>query len=288
MTIKREEVTKSMEQFCNEYLNEGFIERANNILNNIEILEDNPLSKSKENIWSATAIYTLCEKEGVFNKGHENYVSKKDLCAFFSTSPTTIRAKFIDLAEKLINETDRNKVIAENCEVERAIEEVAATSTCVLDYKDALTDALSLWTMRKKKEALIMLRDIEEAEVDGQAYPRYYLIHFLIMEYRLDEAQELLNKYDDNTATWLYAKALLLYRKNKLQEAEETLRIAVDSNQTLVDYLLKRKDRPSRRLHGFVNGEDSEGIYYYFNYSNAWNSSVGALGWLNRILREFQ
>lgn len=284
MTIKREEVTKSMEQFCNEYLNESFIDRANNILNNIELLEDNPLSKSKENIWAATAIYTLCENEGIFNKGHENYISKKDLCAFFSTSPTTIRTKFIDLAEKLNNETNSNKVIAEACEVEKAMDEVAATSACVSNYKVILTDALNLWSMRKKKEALTMLREIQEVEIDGQAYPRYYLIHFLIMEYRLDEAQELLNKYDDNTATWLYAKALFLYRKNKLQEAEQTLKVAVDSNKTLVDYLLKKKDRPTRRLNGFVNGDDTEGVYYYFNYSNAWNSSVGALGWLNRIL----
>lgn len=284
MAIRKEEVIKSMEQFCTEHLNKSFIDSANNILNNIEMLEDNPLSKSKENIWAATVIYTLCEKEGIFTKGHENYISKKDLCGFFGTSPTTIRTKFTDIVERLENETTSNNVIAEECEVEKAIEEVAVTTESISDSKEMLEDALNLWSIRKKKEALNMLKSISSEEINGQAYPRYYLIHFLIMEYRLDEAQELLDKYEDNTATWLYAKALFLYRKNRLKDAEEILKIAVDSNRTIVDYLLKKKDKPTRKVDGFITGDENEGIYYYVNYSNSWNSSVGSIGWLNRVL----
>jgi tetratricopeptide (TPR) repeat protein len=109
---------------------------------------------------------------------------------------------------------------------------------------------------------------------------RYALVHWLLEEGRLSEAEALLGRYEEDSAGWLYARALLKFmQEGDSPAARRAVAEAVFNNPHVV--LVLGEDLAHTEVpEGFTPGGRDEALVYWSEAMYAWFSVDGAVEWL--------
>lgn len=142
--------------------------------------------------------------------------------------------------------------------------------------------ATTLWEAGRKDEAVRHFQDMLRLNPNDNQGIRYLLLPRLIACGRDNDAETLLRAYgDDGAAIWLYARALLDYRRDgDGSKAERSLKAAVKQNHFVPEYLLDRKKLPRTPPGHYGIGDEAEAILCASEHAAAWQGTTGALKWL--------
>lgn len=146
--------------------------------------------------------------------------------------------------------------------------------------------AWTLWHLGRRDEAFAHWREMLRLNPGDNQGIRYVLLSRLLEAGDDAGAGALLDDYDDAAASWLYDRALWLYRtEGESPAARAALREAIEQNPHVPDYLLGKKKRPVRPPETVGWGDASEAKAYAFDGLAAWRATEGARGWLVRARR---
>ncbi|WP_455540142.1 DUF6398 domain-containing protein [Terrisporobacter sp.] len=117
--------------FSNENLNEEFSNKALKILDKVEDANAEILETSRTDIWAASILNLVLDMNGVFNKKHPMYMTKKDFSSNIGVSAGTIKNKAEAVKELLnIEENDaRVMITSANESTETVVKEEVAVTT---------------------------------------------------------------------------------------------------------------------------------------------------------------
>ncbi|MGN7413810.1 SEC-C metal-binding domain-containing protein [Paenibacillus sp. SAF-068] len=143
--------------------------------------------------------------------------------------------------------------------------------------------AESCWFAGDAKEAAHILEHILELDTEDNTGARYLLAAVYLYSNQLDQAQQLLEKYEKGEAAtaFAYDKIILEYKKNGItSELKMLYRVARGVNKHVPDYLLGLKRLP-HNLPDFVGmGDSNEAIAYVIMHSRLWASVPDLLKWM--------
>jgi tetratricopeptide (TPR) repeat protein len=144
----------------------------------------------------------------------------------------------------------------------------------------ALADIL--WDQGERDAALNHYRELLRLNPGDNQGVRQLLVNRLVEVDAVAEAQELLDRYDDDESAWMtYARALVAFRRAGDSASARRLRAAaLKHNPHAPAYLLGTKKLP-RELpgyHGF--GDEAEAMLYAVDGAGPWRNTLGALEWL--------
>ena len=154
------------------------------------------------------------------------------------------------------------------------------------DLQSVFANACSLWQQDRRQEAADAFRDLLRLDRDDDQFARYWLAASLLDLQRHDELQRLLEEYEEPTALWRYAQALLAFRLGgDSDDARRLLQEARPLDPHFLDYLLGdalvQADRPIR--FGYDAHESTHSLARLF--LPAWRSTPGAAAWARKVLR---
>jgi tetratricopeptide (TPR) repeat protein len=139
-----------------------------------------------------------------------------------------------------------------------------------------------LWRMGEREAAIAHYQDMLRLNPGDNQGLRYLLAHCLMDIGDDDTLKTLLAAYaDDASATWMYTRALLLFRQEGASKAATAqLKEAISYNAFVPQYLLGQKAMP-RRLPLYVGfGDENEAISYVAEGKPNWDQNPDALAWL--------
>jgi hypothetical protein len=123
---------------------------------------------------------------------------------------------------------------------------------------------------------------------DNQAI-RYPLAACLLEMGEIDALEELLGQYDDATASWLYTRALVAFRRGgDNPDARRHLLDALEQNRHVPAYLLDDKKLPKTIPEEVGFGDKSEAVVYAAEFGTGWRETRGAIKWLQSLIRNAQ
>jgi tetratricopeptide (TPR) repeat protein len=146
-------------------------------------------------------------------------------------------------------------------------------------------------------QALAELGRIEEAVVhyqellrlnphDNQGI-RYLLMPTLLELGRDADAARLLKEYDEGTANWTYARALLAFRlSGKSAPPRKELRAALRANPHVPPYLLA--DEPLPHVESYSLGSPEEAVCCAAELGPVFRATPGAAEWLTSECRQYE
>jgi len=130
-----------------------------------------------------------------------------------------------------------------------------------------------------KNEAIDIMHEMLRLNGNDNQGVRHILLSNLIQMRKLDEAEDLYNKYkEDVMLGWIYSRVLLDFYKGDHKNAVTSLKRAVKANKHVAKYLLDRKLLPRYHPDYYSIGDEDEAVIYVFGNSLAW--SEDALAWL--------
>jgi tetratricopeptide (TPR) repeat protein len=143
------------------------------------------------------------------------------------------------------------------------------------------TLAEALWSMGQRDQAADHLRELLQLNPGDNQGLRYVLTGWLLHLDRLDELDELLSAYDENSTTWAYTRALLGFRREGDTPAQrKTLQAAKKVNKHVAAYLLGHETLPPEPPALYSPGDRDDAVLYVASNLSAWKSTPGALAWL--------
>lgn len=148
--------------------------------------------------------------------------------------------------------------------------------------------AQCLWFLGERQEAIGHYTDMLRLNPNDNQGIRYLLLHCLLEEGADEAAKKLLDQYKgDASASWLYSRALWLFRRDgSSAKAKALLREALEYNPYVPPYILGRKKLP-RQLPVYAGfGDENEAIDYAAEAFEVWRKTPGALEWLASSLFE--
>ena len=149
------------------------------------------------------------------------------------------------------------------------------------------TLALHLWNMKEREDAIKNLSDVLKYDKKDNLLSRGILTSWLLIEERLEEAEEILSRcghdylLDNN-----YNRAALLFKMGKMKEAESALRRAYRRNPFVIDYLLKSKTVKTIKT-AVRPGSPEEASKYARLGLEVWNNSE-MIEWIKSKKKDFQ
>ena len=116
---------------------------------------------------------------------------------------------------------------------------------------------------------------------------RYVLAECLMKSGDTEALKNLLKQFEeDGSALWLYTQALVAFRENELEKAEELAKEACKANDHVPAVLAGTKDvKPSTNGYVTMGGED-EAAHYAEEWGFDWHTTPGAIGWLTKVAAE--
>jgi tetratricopeptide (TPR) repeat protein len=146
--------------------------------------------------------------------------------------------------------------------------------------------AHTLWTLGRREEAAGHLLDMLRLNPGDNQGVRYSLASWLLDLDRGEELGRLLEQYDEDSATWAYARALLAFRLlGDTPEARKQLKAAGKVNKHVPAYLLGEAPMPMQQPPSYSPGDESEAVLYAASGLSAWRSTPGALTWLREATK---
>lgn len=124
MSNTKSQIKDIIMDFSNENLNEGFSKKSIEILDQVEHANAEILETSRTDIWAASILNVVLDMNGVFNKKHSMYMTKKDFSQKIGVSAGTIKNKAEAVKEILnIEENDSRVIISSTDETAEKVEE---------------------------------------------------------------------------------------------------------------------------------------------------------------------
>jgi len=146
--------------------------------------------------------------------------------------------------------------------------------------------AQCLWTLGKRQRSIEHYTDMLRLNPNDNQGIRYILATCLLEQGSDDALGKLLRQYkDDPAATWLYSRALWMFRQEGATEkANVWLKESLERNRFVPSYLLGKKRLPKRLPEYIGFGDENEAIAYAAEAMKVWQKTEGALEWLRRHL----
>ena len=146
--------------------------------------------------------------------------------------------------------------------------------------------ANTLWELGRPEEALEHFQEMLSLNPGDNQGIRYSMLNLLMDMGRDADAEKLIRQYEgDGFATWLYSRALLLYRKSgPTNQANAALEAALTQNTYVPAYLTARKRIPLNLPEYIGYGDENEAVSYASLYLSHWRRSPGAIEWLQSHL----
>ena len=141
-----------------------------------------------------------------------------------------------------------------------------------------------LWNLGAEDEALEHYEDMLRLNPNDNQGVRDLLLTRLLKRGEQEKAGRVLDAYaEDGSATWLYHRALWLFREQgETEEANGALGEALEQNGHVPAYLLGKKKVP-KRLPDYIGwGDASEAQVYAADAEVIWRETDSARGWLLR------
>ncbi len=112
---------------------------------------------------------------------------------------------------------------------------------------------------------------------------RHFLIPLLVELGDDAAASDLLNEYEDDTASSLaFTRVLLHFRaEGDTKAARESLRTAAKANPHVIGFLTDLKSLPARMPSSYTIGSEEEAVICIQEILSAWDASPGAVQWLH-------
>ncbi|MGN0144588.1 MAG: DUF6398 domain-containing protein [Clostridium sp.] len=149
------------------------------------------------------------------------------------------------------------------------------------------TLALHLWEMKERDEAIKNLNDVLVYNKKDSFLARGFLTSWLLIEGRLEEAEEILSRCEhDYLLDTIYNRAALLFKTGKMKEAESALRRAYRRNPFVMDYLLGAKAVKDVKV-AVRPGSSEEAMRYAKLGVEVWKGSE-MVEWLKSKKKDFQ
>jgi ST7 protein len=150
--------------------------------------------------------------------------------------------------------------------------------------RQALAEAL--WASGRRAEAADHLDEMLRLNpVDNQGL-RYIQAGWLLFLDRLDSLENLLQRFDEDSATWAYTKALVGFRRTgDSVGSRKLLNAAKKANKHVTAYLLGQKPLPSEQPPFYIPGDEDDAILYVGHHLAAWKSVPGSLAWVRSRLK---
>lgn len=142
--------------------------------------------------------------------------------------------------------------------------------------------AETLWGLGQTDEALAHFQEMLRLNPNDNQGIRYHLASLLLQLNQDIELAKLIKRYQgDPSASWLYTKALLAFRKDgPSAKANQALKVALNQNPHVPAYLISRKRIPNRMPDYIGLGDENEAIDYAAEHLNYWRRTPGAIEWL--------
>ena len=150
--------------------------------------------------------------------------------------------------------------------------------------RHALAEAL--WASGRRAEAADHLDEMLRLNpVDNQGL-RYIQAGWLLFLDRLDDLENLLDRFDEDSATWCYTRALVGFRRNgDSAESRKLLNAAKKANKHVPALLLGQKPLPADQPPFYIPGDEDDAILYVGHHLAAWKSVPGAIAWVRSRLK---
>ncbi|OOM74684.1 DUF6398 domain-containing protein [Clostridium sp. BL-8] len=147
--------------------------------------------------------------------------------------------------------------------------------------------AMHLWRIGEREAAIENALEILKYNERDNLMVRAIVVNWLLIENKYSELEDLLKKYEkDNLAAMYYSKVALLYKTNRIDEAEHLLRRAYRRNPYVIPYLLRQKNIPASLPNLIKIGSEVEAAKYASLGIEVWNDSE-MIKWLKEKKKEF-
>jgi hypothetical protein len=147
--------------------------------------------------------------------------------------------------------------------------------------------AMHLWENEEKEAAIENALEILKYDEQDNLVVRGIVVNWLLIEKKYSELEDLLKKYEkDDLAAIKYSKVALLYKQNKVEEAEHALRRAYRRNPYVIPYLLKQKKILSPLPSLIKIGSEIEAMKYVSLALEVWSDSEMSK-WLKEKKKDF-
>ncbi len=141
--------------------------------------------------------------------------------------------------------------------------------------------AEAAWASGRRDEAVHHLVDLLRLNPGDNQGLRYLLAGWLLNLDRIDDLDELLDQYDEESAAWSFTRALASFKVGgDTPASRKLLQAARKTNKHVVDYLIGRKTLPSEPPRFYSPGDEDDAILYVANHLGAWKSTPGSLTWV--------
>ncbi len=142
-----------------------------------------------------------------------------------------------------------------------------------------------LWAFGSRKEAIGHYKELLRLNPNDNQGVRYLLINALLEEGLDDDAEALLNQYDDEvSAEWLYSRALWTFRRfGSSPKADRRLKKALKENRFVPLYMLGMRKMPQMLPEYISIGDENEAICYVAGSIECWAETLGAVEWLVEV-----
>lgn len=273
------------------------------IKSKINILEINKADKKEEIVEKNTRIteeFIKAQKimknawiEKNFNKKVKFAKAALEICNYCSDAYIILSKdsslKNEEKKELLEKAVDAGKYILGITSTESLSKEYFEKSEAQPFFGAKYTLALQLWNMNERDAAIKNAFEILELNEKDNLMVRGMLTSWLLIENRYDDAEKVFKKYDnDYLAAVSYNKALLLYKKGKVKEAEDAIRKAYKKNSFVIPYILKQKKSPKvlPRISKF--GSEAEAMHYIKYSLESWHESDETIKWVKEMNVNFK
>lgn len=154
-------------------------------------------------------------------------------------------------------------------------------------YLEALFGAgRSLRRLDRREEAVERFREVLRLDAADHLFARYWLAAALMDLERHDEVKQLLERYEEPTAVWRYAQALLAFRlSGDTDDARRLLEEARGLDAGFLDYLLGEAQVDAAQPVRFEGDRHETSHATAALFLPAWRSTPGAASWARRVLK---
>ncbi|MFP4302986.1 MAG: tetratricopeptide repeat protein [Spirochaetaceae bacterium] len=137
-----------------------------------------------------------------------------------------------------------------------------------------------LWELRRKEESLEEFESVLNENPIDHFGVRYRLVPLLISDGRLDEAEAILDQYEEESAFALWDRTLLAYARGGAAEARPFLEKALEANPFVPEALTDRWRRYREAPERYTLGSPEEAEIYAEQADVAWRSVKNAKQWI--------